>query len=56
MTEQQQWKFGKELKLAWGGEQVRPCDDKWVFIFEVNCVEARKGRAKVRGGSMENQW
>jgi hypothetical protein len=34
MAERQEWKLGKGLKLAWGDEQVKPCDDKWVFVFE----------------------
>ena len=34
MAERQEWKFGKGLRLAWGGEQIKPCDDKWVFVFE----------------------
>jgi len=30
----EEWKFGKGLRLLWGDEEVRPCDDKWVFVFE----------------------
>ncbi|KAF8960313.1 hypothetical protein BDZ97DRAFT_2060702 [Flammula alnicola] len=28
------WNYGKTLKLKWGEKTVRPCEDKWTFIFE----------------------
>lgn len=33
--ERKTWIYGKGLQLKWGEMRVRPCEDKWVFIFEV---------------------
>ena len=33
--ERKAWVYGKSLQLKWGEMCVRPCEDKWVFIFEV---------------------
>lgn len=33
--ERKAWVYGKSLQLKWGEICVRPCEDKWVFVFEV---------------------
>ena len=33
--ERKEWVYGKSLQLKWGEMCVHPCEDKWVFIFEV---------------------
>ncbi|KAF8884929.1 hypothetical protein CPB84DRAFT_1788880 [Gymnopilus junonius] len=33
--ERKVWKLGKTLDLTWGDRPIRPCDDKWTFIFEL---------------------
>jgi hypothetical protein len=33
--ERKAWVYGKSLQLKWGEMYVRPCEDKWVFTFEV---------------------
>ena len=35
LIERKAWVYGKSLQLKWGEMCVRPCEDKWVFIFEV---------------------
>ena len=34
--ERKAWVYGQSLQLKWGEMCVRPCEDKWVFVFEVN--------------------
>ncbi|PPQ80572.1 hypothetical protein CVT25_001606 [Psilocybe cyanescens] len=34
------WVYGQTLKLRWGQEHVRPCQDKWMFIFELANLES----------------
>ncbi|KAF4617889.1 hypothetical protein D9613_005744 [Agrocybe pediades] len=29
------WHLSKQLQLAWGDSPVRPSEDKWTFIFEL---------------------
>lgn len=35
LIERKEWIYGKSLQLKWGEMCVSPCEDKWVFIFEV---------------------
>lgn len=34
--EHKEWKYGKALQLAWGDQRVRPCKEKWSFVFNVD--------------------
>jgi hypothetical protein len=34
--ERKEWKYGKALQLSWGDQPVRPCEEKWIFVFNVD--------------------
>ena len=34
-TGRKPWESGKTLSLNWGENVIRPCEDKWNFVFEV---------------------
>ncbi|KAF9530232.1 hypothetical protein CPB83DRAFT_851218 [Crepidotus variabilis] len=31
----QPWVYGKTLELSWGQQNIKACDEKWSFEFEV---------------------
>ncbi|KAJ3519565.1 hypothetical protein NM688_g9283 [Phlebia brevispora] len=33
------WNYGKKLQMKWGETKVKPCKDKWTFVF---CPEGLK--------------